>query len=94
MDALWPLQRNRGLVMGDSGGPSYDQIYRPDREAVKDGTQAIADALEVKDDDVIPFIMFGGVPVYSDKNAPPGSVWLTGDGVSYVYDGTEWRKPA
>ena len=66
-----------------------DPQPRPYREAELDGTQAIADALEVKDTE--PILLFGGVPLRYDPNAPVGTLYLT-NSATYVFDGTAWQK--
>ena len=61
------------------------------REAELDGTQAIADALEIKDAE--PGLSFNGVRLITDPNAPIGSLWLVADNV-HVHDGKDWIKVA
>ena len=70
--------------------PGWPLAYeREPREAELDGTQAIADALEIKDD--FP-LLFGGVPVRADPNAPAGSIYFVNDHHMYVFDGTSWQE--
>ena len=62
------------------------------REAELDGTQAIADALEIKDE--APPLTFNNVAITHDKYAPLGSVCMVNtDLMMYVGNG-EWRKVA
>ena len=61
------------------------------RAAELDGTQAIADAIEIKDAE--PGLSFNGVRITADPNAPTGFLWLTNDGL-YINTGNNWVKVA
>ena len=72
--------------MVDGGGPQ--QPYREPREAEKDGTQAIADALAISDK----HLFFGGLQITTDPNAPPGSIFFINATDIHTFDGTSWSK--
>ena len=62
------------------------------REAELDGTQAIADALEIKDvTGLEPGMYFMGVGLTPDPNAPTGSLWFV-NGDPYIKTSKSWAK--